>query len=135
MSQNYPQGKPTNYDKSLDRLTPKGSPSDPGLNAKRDFGSATHEVLNTTNKIMGGGKVHGQIYGTKAWQTQRPDDPNKIQLPSGISVSDFKVSQIPNTGPKFAPEDDNRVRPETRKIMQSSKMMITHGKNADTKGI
>ena len=85
------------------------------LNAKDNFGSATKEVLKTTNSVMGGSKtrISGMDGVSGVFQTARPDDPNSVLLPLGRTPSDFQVKQIPNTGPKFAPADDNRVRPET----------------------
>ncbi len=109
------------------------APEMQGLGAMKNFGSATREVLTTSNRIMGGSssRIRGMSGVSGVVQTARPDNPEAIQLPLGRTVGDFKTSQIPNTGPKFRRADDNRVAPETQKIKHRSKMMITHGKLAN----
>ncbi len=118
--------RPQNYESSLDRLTPKGGSSNPGLNAKGNFGSATREVLGTKNKIRGGRNSQNQVaHGTSAWQTPRPDNALKVPLPGPYSVGDFKTTQIPNTGPKFTAEGDQTAHDIKRK--EKSASMIWHG--------
>ncbi len=112
------------------------APEMQGLNAMKNFGSATKAVLSASNRIMGGQRdTVVRRADNDAHQTARPDNPEAIKLPLGYSTGDFKTSQIPNTGPKFSPDDDNRVRPSTQKIMHRSTMNITHGKLANQKGI
>jgi hypothetical protein len=121
--------RPQNYDSSLDRLTPdwKNGMPNPGLNATRNFGGASKDVLKESRgvmpKIKGTSATHGDMTGRSARTVQG--------IMKGFKGAATDGSQVSNTGPT---PTTIHSKVSSRNVADSAASRIFHG-NPSQKGL
>lgn len=129
--------RPENYDTALDRSTPdwKNGMPNPGLNATKDFGSATKDVLKTSSPVLGGQvrNMEGVRSNVKA---KHGDMTHSSAMTGQGAMKGFKgavsnPSQVPNTGPT---PTTIHSKVSSRKLIDGAVSKVFHG-NPGQKGL